>query len=314
MNMKPKISVLMLIYNQVNFLEKALSSVVKQNSDQYDIEVILTDDGSSDGSVELVERFIEKSPVPIRFIANQHQGVSAIACNFLSMINMADGDFIAFLAGDDYYFDNRFKVQIESFFNNPNLKISYADGINCINGEFGQNCHSPKTVKLMLEGSAKKVHCHLTSKVPLLFIQGVLAKAKFLKKIQPFDVDLIADDWVFNIKVFQSLKSEAGEFCFEPNVCFVRNIHGENTSRNLIVHYERIRQVADRYCRNARLIKSNYVRQAMFSALKKRDQKEIAFFIRKLLSYPEVFVWLSRKILLSGISRLKFRLFEFWFH
>jgi len=300
---KEKISVLILTYNQAEFIESALASVVGQKSDQYDLEIILTDDGSSDGTVEIVERFIEKSPMPIKFVANQHQGVSAIARNLLSMINISDGDFIAFLAGDDYYSEDRFRLQLESFGNNPNLKISYSDGVNCIDGKFGQRCHSAETVSMMLEGNTNKVHRHLTSQTPVLFIQGVLAKANFLRKIQPFDIDLIADDWVFNIKVFQSLQSEGVEFSFEPSVCFVRNIHGENTSRNLIVHYERIRQVANRYCRNSRLITSKFIGSAILSALKKRDQKELAFFTRKILSYPEASVWLTRSIVASAISK-----------
>lgn len=300
---KLKISVLILTFNQADFIERALSSVVDQRSDRYDLEIIVTDDGSSDSTVEIVTRFIEKSPVPIEFFANRHEGVNAIAKNFLSMINMANGDFIAFLAGDDYYSEDRFSGQLKNFVNNQALKISYSDGLNYIEGEFGQRCHSGETVKLMTSGDAKKIYCHLTSEAPVLFIQGVLARANFLKKIQPFDVDLIADDWVFNIKVFQSLLTDGGEFSFEPSVCFIRNVHGENTSRNLIVHYERIQQVADRYCENARLIKSRFVGNAIFSALKKRNRKELTFFMRKIFSYPEAFVWLARSILAMGISR-----------
>lgn len=302
---KPKISVLILTFNQAQFIESALRSVVEQQSDNYDLEVIVTDDGSSDGTVDVIERFVETSPVPAKVLAKKHEGVTAIAKNFLSMINFADGDYIAFLAGDDAFWQNRFALQLKKFTDNPNLKISYSDGVNRTGGEFGQRCHSAETIELMRRGDAERVHRHLTSQAPVLFIQGVLAKADFLKEIQPFDVDLIADDWVFNIKVFDALVTRGGDFDFETSVCFIRNIHDDNTSRNLIVHYERVRQVAERYCLNARMIKSKFIGNGIFAAIKKRDTVTFLFFMRKAALYPEAFASLTRNIV--GIGRSKLR-------
>ncbi len=305
MKTKPKISVLILTFNQAQFIERALQSVVEHQSNNYDLEIIVTDDGSSDGTVDIIECFVENSTVPIKVLAKRHEGVSAIAKNLLSMINLAGGDFIAFLAGDDSFSQNRFALQLEKFAANPNLKISYSDGVNCTEGELGQRCHSVETIDLMSSGDAERVHRHLTSQAPVLFIQGVLAKANFLKEIQPFDVDLIADDWVFNIKVFQALVAGDGDFDFEASICFIRNIHGENTSRNLIVHYERVRQVAERYCSNARLIKSKFIGNGIFSAIKMRDTTTFLFFMRKAMSYPEAFASFTRNIVAIGRRKLR---------
>lgn len=302
---KPKISVLILTFNQAQFIEQALKSVVEQQSKYYDLEIIVTDDGSSDGTVDVIERFVETSPIPIKVLEKEHEGVTAIAKNFLSMINIAGGDFIAFLAGDDSFSKNRFSSQLKKFEANPNLKISYSDGVNCIAGELGQRCHSSETVELMSSGDAESVYRHLTSQAPVLFIQGVLARTDFLKRIQPFDVDLIADDWVFNIKVFDALVTDGGDFDFEPSVCFIRNIHGENTSRNLIVHYERVRQVAERYCTNARKIKSKFIGNGIFSAIKNRDETTLLFFMRKAVLYPGALVSLTRNVLAIGKRKLR---------
>jgi len=302
---KPKISVLILTFNQAQFIHRALQSVVEQRSSNYDLEIIVTDDGSSDGTVHVIERFAENSPVPIRVLVKTHQGVTAIANNLLSMINLSDGDFIAFLAGDDSFSKNRFCSQMKKFEANPDLKISYSNGINCIAGELGQRCHSIQTVGLMSSGVAERVHKHLTSQAPVLFIQGVLAKADFLRKIQPFDVDLIADDWIFNIKVFDALVRDGGDFDFEPSVCFIRNIHGDNTSRDLIVHYERVRQVAERYCSNARKIKSKFISNGILSSVQRRDKKTIFFFIKKAVFYPEALILLTRNVIAIGRRKLR---------
>ena len=302
---KPKISVLILTFNQAQFIHRALQSVVEQRSSNYDLEIIVTDDGSSDGTVHVIERFAENSPVPIRVLVKTHQGVTAIANNLLSMINLSDGDFIAFLAGDDSFSKNRFCSQMKKFEANPDLKISYSNGINCIAGELGQRCHSIQTVGLMSSGVAERVHKHLTSQAPVLFIQGVLAKADFLRKIQPFDVDLIADDWIFNIKVFDALVRDGGDFDFEPSVCFIRNIHGDNTSRDLIVHYERVRQVAERYCSNARKIKSEFISNGILSSVQRRDKKTMFFFIKKAVLYPEALILLTRNVIAIGRRKLR---------
>jgi len=294
---KPRISVLILTFNQDQFIQRALQSVVEQQSDNYDLDVIVTDDGSSDSTVDVIERFIQNSPIPIKVLVKRHEGVTAIAKNFLSMINLADGDFIAFLAGDDSFSHNRFGLQLEKFSVNPNLKISYSDGVNCTDGECGRRCHSVDTVEMMRSGDAEKVYSHLTSQAPVLFIQGVLARADFLKEIQPFDVDLIADDWVFNIKVFYALVTGGGDFDFETDVCFIRNIHGDNTSKNLVVHYERVRQVAERYCSNARHIKSEFIVNSILYAIKKRDKATFLFFIRKAMSHPEVSFLFTRSVI-----------------
>lgn len=299
---KPLISILVLTYNQAEYINAALSSIINQRSTEFDIEIIITDDGSSDGTVDVIERFAETSPIPIKVLAKKHEGVTAIAKNLLSMINLANGEFIAFLAGDDSFSQNRFALQLEKFAGNPNLKISYSDGVNCIDGELGQRCHSAETADLMRNGNAEEVYKHLTSQTPVLFIQGVLAKTDFLKRIQPFDIDLIADDWVFNIKVFDALVRCGGDFDFESSICFIRNIHGGNTSRNLIVHYERVSQVADRYCYKARRIKARFVGGSIFSAISGKRKNEFIFFLRKAVKFPEALYWLA-STMISNICR-----------
>lgn len=282
----PKITVIVLAFNQVDYIETALSSIVEQSSGSYDLEIIVTDDGSTDGTADVIKEFQNRSAVPIIFNSNLHEGVEAIAKNLLFMINQSSGDYIAFLAGDDYYAPDRFERQVRMMESDRNIKILYSDGVNRVNGDVAGSCHSRKVVDLIQGSSNGEVYQYLTTEVPLLFMQGMLARADFLKEIQPFDVDLIADDWVFNIKVFSSLVMHGGKADFIDEAYFVRNIHGDNTSRNLVIHYERVSQVAERYCSTANIIKSKFIGSSIVSAARSRNKETLLFFIKKIPASP----------------------------
>lgn len=93
MDEEKKISLVIPVYNEAPFLERCLDSVVKQRSPQ--LEVIIIDDGSTDGSGEICDKY-EKRGFRIFHIANG--GVSR-ARNF--GIDQASGKWVTFLDADD---------------------------------------------------------------------------------------------------------------------------------------------------------------------------------------------------------------------
>ncbi len=92
----PKVSVIMPIYNGMAYLERALDSVRKQT--YINLEIILVDDGSNDGSEIYCDRMAEED-MRIRVLHQQNGGVSS-ARN--SGLEAAKGDYIAFVDSDDY--------------------------------------------------------------------------------------------------------------------------------------------------------------------------------------------------------------------
>ena len=91
-----KISIVMPIYNVEKYLRKCLNSILDQTFKDY--EIIMVDDGSTDGSGAICDEFAEKDS---RFHAyhKKNEGVS-IARNF--GIEKASGEYFAFFDGDDY--------------------------------------------------------------------------------------------------------------------------------------------------------------------------------------------------------------------
>ena len=92
----PKISVIIPVYNAEKYLNKTLESILKQSLK--DIEVICVDDGSTDGSVEIIQSFIKKDDrVKLIRQNNQHAGSARN-----TGLKEAQGEYIHFMDADDY--------------------------------------------------------------------------------------------------------------------------------------------------------------------------------------------------------------------
>lgn len=91
-----KISVIIPVYNAEKYLEKCINSVLEQTYS--DFELILIDDGSKDGSLEICKKF-EKSDNRIKLYGIENSGVS-FARNF--GIEKSTGEYITFIDSDDY--------------------------------------------------------------------------------------------------------------------------------------------------------------------------------------------------------------------
>ena len=94
--MNPKISIIIPVYNVEKYLEKCLSSVLNQTLDS--LEVIAINDGSTDGSLEILEHFSNQHQ-RLKVINQVNQGVSAAINKGLSL---AQGEYIGFVDADDY--------------------------------------------------------------------------------------------------------------------------------------------------------------------------------------------------------------------
>lgn len=95
----PKVSVIIPVYNAENFLRECLDSVAAQSL--MEIEIICVDDGSTDSSLSILQSYQKKDK---RFIIKrQKNSGSGKARN--NGLTLANGEFVVFMDGDDYYPD-----------------------------------------------------------------------------------------------------------------------------------------------------------------------------------------------------------------
>lgn len=102
-----KISVIIPVYNVKDYLEKCVESVCNQSYPQ--LEIILVDDGSTDGSGELCDVLAQKDN-RIRVIHQENRGLSG-ARN--AGYQEATGDYITFLDSDDYIHAQTYECMLE---------------------------------------------------------------------------------------------------------------------------------------------------------------------------------------------------------
>jgi glycosyltransferase involved in cell wall biosynthesis len=113
----PKISVITPVLNGERFLFSAIESILNQTFG--DFEVLIIDDGSTDGTPEVIEQ-LKKSDPRIRSYRTEGLGV-APASNL--GIRKAKGEFIAKVDADDLTLPDRFEKQIRFFSNNPDCVV-----------------------------------------------------------------------------------------------------------------------------------------------------------------------------------------------
>lgn len=106
-NSRPRVSVVMAVYNGERFLDEAVRSVVEQAFPDW--ELVVVDDGSTDATPALLDAWARQEP-RVRVFRQPNSGRPASARNH--GIREARGDVIAFLDGDDLYHPDKLGAQV----------------------------------------------------------------------------------------------------------------------------------------------------------------------------------------------------------
>jgi len=112
----PKISVILPVHNRADVLSRAIQSVIEQELRQF--ELIVIDDGSTDGSAGVVEAFRDDR---IRLIRLDKNRGGNVARN--EGIRAANAPLLAFLDSDDRYLPNKLSWVVGEFERRPELEL-----------------------------------------------------------------------------------------------------------------------------------------------------------------------------------------------
>ena len=107
----PKVSVLAMTYNQEEFIQETIESVIYQ--DYPNFEYVISDDGSTDSTPDIILDYARKFPnIIVALVGNSNLGITGNSNRGLSE---CIGDYIALQGGDDLFLPGKIRAQIEWF-------------------------------------------------------------------------------------------------------------------------------------------------------------------------------------------------------
>jgi len=130
----PKVSILMLAYQSVRWIKQAIDSVKNQTYKNW--ELIIVDDGSTDGTWELAKACAGRNK-KIKVVQNQKR--LGIPKNRAKAYSLSTGDLICHLDNDDWIEPWAIEVMVDAFMKSPDVALMYSD--RCQVGENGEHHH-----------------------------------------------------------------------------------------------------------------------------------------------------------------------------
>ncbi len=201
MKCNPKISAVITSYNRGNLLGETIDSFLAQNYSN--LEIIIVDDGSTDNSREVIQRFAARYPDKIKYIFQENRGPSIAASRG---IGIAEGDFIALSSNDDVSCPDRIGKTLTYLQQNPQV------GIVCTHVSFIDEDSKPVLNSLGWWGGLLNHPNRTRSKMLLHFLRHgnylasptALVRKEVFEKTGPFHpASLQAQDFILIVRALE---------------------------------------------------------------------------------------------------------------
>ena len=117
----PLVSILVITYNQENLILETVESCLRQTYEN--LEIVVSDDGSTDRTPEILREVKRRNPEMVRLVLNQQNG--GITANSNAGLAACSGEYIALMGGDDLLLPTKIASQVDAFQADPDLVLSY---------------------------------------------------------------------------------------------------------------------------------------------------------------------------------------------
>ena len=157
----PLVSIITPTYRHALYIGRCLETVLAQTEPRW--EQIVVDDGSTDGTAEIVDQFADAR---IRLVSRRHRGIAGLADAYNEALRMARGEFVAILEGDDFWPPDKLERQLPAL-EDPEVVLSWglavetdpagkARRLQPDPGQLRRHQHrtSAQTLQLLLEGNS----------------------------------------------------------------------------------------------------------------------------------------------------------------
>jgi len=238
-------SVICTTYNHALYSRSALASIADQ--DWEDIEIIIVDDGSTDGNVSIMLEALLELDRPFTLFIQENTGNPALNAN--RALQAATGEYCCLMSLDDLLLPGSVSSKLglmvsddalQMVGNETYLKMKattpsvWTEADNAVKRGRGFNASQMKELEY--------------TEIGTFLLQGTIIRTDFLKSIGGFDEDITGDDLNLRTKIWTTLQSKNElHFKFLPMPGFVYRLHESNINLNSIRQVRTVLDWRDRY-------------------------------------------------------------------
>lgn len=321
----PLVSIISPTYNHERYIAECIESVIAQTFEAW--EMLIMDDGSSDGTREIAESYALKDP-RVKYHYQENVGPFRLGETYNKALSLSKGEFIAILECDDVWSAEKLGKQVAILKNDPTSVLTWSKAFNS-----RENIHDILKVQPDEEQSAHKDQ--FNNDPP-----GIIARSLFFGNYLPALTILIRKEALLNIGGFQKHPNLAlvdhptllhlcwqGKFHFDDSILGTYRRHGKQITKkyaleslesmnSYLLHYFDSLDSAQKKVLNMTkdniialfhtremAVRSVYARRCLTS----KDFKEAREEYSKVILYPHTFnaLWRLRSLVGWTLSFLK---------
>ena len=207
------VSVVVPSYNHAQFVEATLRSIMKQTL--CPAQLVVIDDGSSDGSPALIDRVLNRCPFPCELIARANRGLCA---TLNEGFERTRGNYFAYLGSDDLWLPDFLKARLSLLESRPDAVLAY--GHAYFIDEHCRIVDSTADWARYADGDARAMLLQTTAPMSptVLYRRDALEQQRWNEDTELEDYDL-----------YLRLSAE-GQFAFDPQILSAWRRHSTNVS------------------------------------------------------------------------------------
>lgn len=296
--MEPRVSVAIITYNQEEFVSETLNSVLHQ--DYRDYEIVVSDDGSTDGTVRILKEYEEAYPDKVRVVLSDSNTGITENCN--RALRACTGKYIAWLGGDDLFYPGKLSSQVRALEHHSDCSLSY-HSVRVFESQTGN------TIEISNE------HDPYIQTLPEILWQGVsLPSSSVVVRrdccpANGFDSEVpVASDWLFYLETLLRGKAVKIRGVFGAYRRHGRNVTNHSILNDMEITFSRIQTLRPdlrRYV--ARALSITYYREGRRLLSSRQLRQARRLFVRSLLAdvtYPQSLLWLVISLVDRRLLRL----------
>lgn len=274
------VSVIVPVYNGARYLKESVETALAQTHEN--LQIIIINDGSTDGSGEIAEE-LRRTDDRVIVVHQENRGLSAARNTGLDYV---EGEFVNFLDADDWLFENKIEVQLAALTEAPDYGLAYSDYVKRHESEEFQVARGIPPLPF------PRLLVYRNWFAPMV----PLVRTSLIKEVGQFDTSMRAsEDWDYWFRCAQHT-----EFLYVPGILAAYRLHDSQMTKDRSRMVEGQQKFASKHLRSdpsqLRAFRTYHhmsnARHAKATGQFWRCLSELSKFMLNAQSYQEArFVW-----------------------